>query len=227
VAVSWVQFGRGWRVALDELSRLCHDHGALLCADVIQGLGVVPAELQRWGVDFAMADAHKWMLGPVGIGLLYVARDRRELLRPLEPGWASVAHREEWDNLELVFDDSARRFEGGTPNSLTLAGMGASIDLLLDAGVDTVWRHVDALCARLVEGLEAAGATVLTRRGAQHGSGIVTFEPVGGDPAMVVERLKALGIVCAARGGGVRVAPHGYNTAAEIDALVRALTSGR
>jgi selenocysteine lyase/cysteine desulfurase len=78
-----------------------------------------------------------------------------------------------------------------------------------------------------VEGLEAAGATVLTRRGAQHGSGIVTFEPVGGDPAMVVERLKALGIVCAARGGGVRVAPHGYNTAAEIDALVRALTSGR
>jgi selenocysteine lyase/cysteine desulfurase len=227
VAVSWVQFGRGWRVELDQLSRLCHDHGALLCADVIQGLGVLPAELQRWGVDFAMADAHKWMLGPVGIGLLYVARDRRDLLRPLEPGWASVAHRQEWDNLELVYDDSARRFEGGTPNSLALAGMGASIDLLLAAGVDDVWGHVDALCGRLVESLDSVGATVLTRRDALHGSGIVTFEPFGADPANVVEALMAHGIVCAARGGGVRVAPHGYNTAEEIDALVDALVAAR
>lgn len=227
VAVSWVQFGRGWRVALDELSRLCHDHGALLCVDVIQGLGVVPAELECWGVDFAMADAHKWMLGPVGVGLLYVARDRRELLRPLEPGWASVAHREEWDNLELVYDDSARRFEGGTPNSLASAGLGASLDLLLEAGVDAVWHHVDALCARLSEGLESVGANVLTRRHPEHSSGIVTFVPAGGDPTIVVEQLRARGIVCAARGGGVRVAPHGYNTATDIDALVDALATVR
>jgi selenocysteine lyase/cysteine desulfurase len=227
VAVSWVQFGRGWRVELGELATLCHDHGTLLCADVIQGLGVVPADLERWGVDFAMADAHKWMLGPVGIGLLYVARHRRDLLRPLEPGWASVSHREEWDNLDLVYDDSARRFEGGTPNTITQAGMGAAIDLLSEAGVAAVWRHVDGLCERLVDGLEAVGARVLTRRSAANRSGIVTFDPRGADPASVAEGLTAQGIVCAARAGGIRVAPHGYNTAAEIDALVTAVAAVR
>jgi selenocysteine lyase/cysteine desulfurase len=227
VAVSWVQFGRGWRVELGELATLCHDHGALLCADVIQGLGVVPAELEQWGVDFAMADAHKWMLGPVGIGLLYVARHRRDLLRPLEPGWASVSHREEWDNLDLVYDDSARRFEGGTPNTITQAGMGAAIDLLSEVGVPAVWDHVDGLCERLVAGLDAIGARVLTRRSAANSSGIVTFDPRGADPASVTEGLAAQGIVCAARGGGIRVAPHGYNTAAEIDALVTAVAGMR
>jgi selenocysteine lyase/cysteine desulfurase len=225
VALSWVQFGRGWRVDLGELADLCHHHGALLCADVIQGLGVVPADLERWGVDFAMADAHKWMLGPVGIGLFYVAGRNLDLLRPLEPGWASVAHREEWDNLDLVFDDSARRFEGGTPNSITIAGMGAAIDLLEAAGVDAVWRHVDGLCEHLVEGLEETGARVLTRRDADHRSGIVTVDPAGRDPAEMVERLGEQGIVCAHRGGGIRVAPHGYNTTEEIDAFVEALTA--
>ncbi|MBV8933895.1 MAG: aminotransferase class V-fold PLP-dependent enzyme, partial [Kutzneria sp.] len=89
VATSWVQFGRGWRVDLAELSRLCREVGALLCVDVIQALGVVPARLEEWGVDFAMADGHKWLLGPEGTGVLYVRGSRLDLLRPLEPGWNS------------------------------------------------------------------------------------------------------------------------------------------
>ena len=111
VATSWVQFGRGWRTDLADLAVVAHDVGALLCVDVIQGLGVVPADFDAWGVDFAAADAHKWLLGPLGIGVLYVRRSCLDRLRPLEPGWASVAHREEWDNLELVLYDSARRLE--------------------------------------------------------------------------------------------------------------------
>ena len=87
----------------------------------------------------AAVDAYKWMLGPHGIGTAFVSSRARAELTPREPGWASVAHREDWDDLELVFDPSARRYEGGTNNIVTALGMGASIDLLLEAGIAAVW----------------------------------------------------------------------------------------
>ena len=220
VATSWVQFGRGWRTDLARLATLCRDAGALLCADVIQGLGVVPAELEAWGVDFAMADAHKWMVGPSGVGVLYVRPERLSLLRPLEPGWASVAHREEWDNRDLVWAPDARRLEGGSANVTGIHAMGASIDLLLEAGVDRVWSYVSALCDRLRGGLAAAGATVLSDGSPEGRSAIVSFEVAGHEPVAVVGRLREREIVCSPRAGAVRVSPHGYNTPDEIDRLV-------
>lgn len=223
VAVSWVQYSRGWRTDIAALARLSHDAGALLCADVIQGLGVVPAALADWDVDFAMADGHKWLLGPEGIGVFYVAERVRDRLRPVEPGWASVAHRAEWENLDLVWDDSARRFEGGSFNMVGTMALGASLQLLLDAGVPEVWAHVDGLCDRLVGGLAAIdGVHVLSDRSAEGRSAIVTFAVDGVPSDDVAERLNAANFVCAPRGGGIRIAPHGYNTAEEIDALVQA-----
>jgi cysteine desulfurase / selenocysteine lyase len=227
VATSWVQFGRGWRTDLAALAEVAHAAGALLCADVIQGVGVVPAELEAWGVDFAMADSHKWMLGPEGIGVLYVRGSRLDLLRPLEPGWASVASREQWDVLDLVWDDGARRLEGGTPNHAGIAGMGASLDLLLDAGVAAVWSHVDSLCRRAAEGLDQVGATVLSDRSPGGRSGILTFALEGVDPADVAADLAAAGVVASPRGGGVRLSPHGYNDVEEIDRVVATVDEAR
>ncbi len=224
VATSWVQFSRGWRTDLAALSGVAHDAGALLCIDVIQGLGVVPAQFEAWGVDFAMADAHKWMLGPMGIGLLYVRDTCLELLTPLEPGWASVAHAEDWDNLDLVWHPSARRLEGGSPNVIGIHGMGASIDLLLEAGVDAVWAHVSELCDQACQQLAEAGATVLSDRSQGGRSGVVTFSVEGRDGPEVVHHLRQQGVVCSPRGGGVRLSPHGYNTAEEIDRLVSAVS---
>ncbi|MFC9439855.1 aminotransferase class V-fold PLP-dependent enzyme [Nocardia sp. NPDC057030] len=223
VVTSWVQFGRGWRVDLAALGRACAAAGTLLCADVIQGLGAIPAELADWGVDFAMADGHKWLLGPEGSGVLYVRGSRLELLRPLEPGWNSVAHREEWDNLDLVFDDTARRLEGGMPNVTGIAALGASIDLLLDAGVPAIWAHVDRLCDRICAGLTSIGATVLSDRSAEGRSGIVAVHLDGPPIPLLAKQLQAEGIAVSARAGGLRISPHGYNTEADIDRLIAAV----
>jgi cysteine desulfurase / selenocysteine lyase len=224
VAMSWVQYGRGWRTDLAELARVTHAHGALLCADIIQGLGVIPAAIATCDVDFAMTDGQKWLLGPEGLGFLYVAERVRDRLRPLEPGWASVKHRYEWDNLDLVWDDSARRFEGGSWNMAGTAVLGASMQLLHDAGIDNVWRHVDALCDHVVDGLAAIdGARVLSDRSADGRSGIVTFAIDGVESAGLAEQLNAARFVCGPRGGGVRIAPHGYNTVEEIDELLDAV----
>lgn len=220
VCVSWVSFGRGYRVDLEGLGRLCREHGALLCVDAIQGLGLIPASFDDWGVDFASADAHKWLCGPEGIGVFYVRGERRDLLRPLEPGWNAVVHRREWDNLDLVLDDTARRFEGGTPNVVGTYGLGGSLEVLGEAGAEAIWAHVDALCEHACDRLTDVGATVLTDR-SEGASGIVTFTVDGQDPGDTAERLRAQGIVCAGpRGGGVRISPHGYNTAEDIDRLI-------
>jgi selenocysteine lyase/cysteine desulfurase len=228
VAVSWVQYGRGWRTDLAALARLSHDAGALLCVDAIQGLGVLPAAFDDWGVDFAMAGSYKWLLGPEGLGVFYVAERVRDRLRPLEPGWASVAHRGDYENLDLVWADSARRFEAGSPNMLGTMAFGASMQLLIDAGIPQVWAHVDALCDRLVDGLTTIdGVRVLSDRSDEGRSGIVTFVVEGVPSAELAGRLMSENFVCGSRGGGIRVAPHGYNTPEEIDALVHAAADER
>lgn len=226
VAFSWVQFARGWRSDLAAVTKLAHDAGALVCADIIQGLGVVPVDLVECDVDFAMSGTHKWLLGPEGVGVLYVAERVRDRLRPLEPGWASVAHQDDYDTFDPTLHDSARRFEGGSPNHAGILAFGASLELLLAAGVEAIWAWVDGLCDRLCAGVERIdGARVLSDRSQDGRSAIVTvaIDGTGSEPAAAA--LRDQGFVCGARGGGVRVAPHGYNDGDEIDALLDALSS--
>jgi cysteine desulfurase / selenocysteine lyase len=220
VATSWVQAGRGWRADLAALARACHEAGALLCVDAVQGLGVLPADLHGWGVDAAAASSFKWLLGAEGAGLLYVRGEHLDRLRVLEPGWNSVADRDAYDDRRLVLDPTARRLEGGTLNTAGILGLGAGINLLRDAGIDRIWSHVDALCDRLVGALTNAGAAILSDRSPAHRSAIVSFTVPGHGPAAVRDALVAEGVVVSARAGGVRVAPHGYSTGDEIDRLV-------
>lgn len=225
VACSWVQFGRGWRTDLAELAALCHEHGALLFANVMQGLGLLPCRLAEWDVDFAAVGGHKWLLGPDGIGGLYVAERGIDLLQPAQPGWASVAHRYDWDELALVWAEDARRFEGGTWNLAGVVGLGAAVELLAAAGAERLWAHVDGLLEQAADGLAAEGATVLTDRSGEGRSGILTFTLDGIDPEAGCRMLEAEGVVVSPRGGGIRVSPHGYTTPAEIDTLVAAVAS--
>jgi len=228
VATSWVHYGHGWRTDLAPLARVCHEAGSLLCVDAMQGVGVIPAEFAAWNVDFAVVGPHKWLCAPRGAGLFYVASSVRDRLRPLEPGWGSVAHRGDWTNLDLVWAGSAKRFEGGSPNEAGILALGASIDVLLAAGVDRVWRYVDALCDRLAEGLRALGGVdIVSDRSEEGRSGIVTFTLDGFDPADVSAHLVRERFACAPRGGGVRLSPHGYIDEADVDALVEAVATMR
>jgi len=227
VAVSWVQYGYGWRTDLAALGSLCREHGTMLCVDAIQGLGVIPAEFDAWGVDVAAAASHKWMLGPHGLGVVSISARARQELRPLEPGWASVSHREDYDNLELVYDETARRYEGGTYSLITIPGMGASIDLLLQAGIDVVWAHVDELCRRLAKGVTGLGAELRSVHDNENRSGIVSFTVPGTAADRVVAHLDSRGIFCRARADAVRLSPHAYNTIDEIDRVLDAISDLR
>lgn len=227
VAVSWVQHGHGERVDLAEVASAAHRRGALVVADVMQGAGVLPAALADWEVDVAVAGGHKWLLGPSGSGLAYFGERARAEVAPVAVGWAAVVERASYDDYPAdevahLWPD-ARRYEGGTPAIGPLAGLAASMEVLVAAGIERIWAQVDALCDELVAGL-AAPARVLSDRAAERRSGIVSIELDGADPAVVAARLvEEHGVVVKARRGGVRFAPHAYLDTADVDVALRAI----
>ena len=110
----------------------------------------------EWDVDFAMADGRSWLLGPEGVGVFYVAERAGDRLRPLELVWASVLHRLEWENRELVWDDSPAASEGGSQQDgrAPLRFRRARNNRCSTRHCERA-AHVDGLCARLVDGLAA------------------------------------------------------------------------
>lgn len=223
VAVSWVHYATGWRTDMAELARICHERGALVCADVIQGVGAVPLDLHATGVDFAAAGGHKWLCSLEGQGFLYVARDALSRLRVLEPGWNSVVQRGEWEDLTWNPDPGARRLEGGSPTRVALAGLLASVHLLASVGIDRIWARVGELTDQVVRGVHDAGMSLLTARDPAHRSGIVTFTHPRMDSESLVSALRDRGVVVAPRAGGVRVSPHFVCDEGDLAAFFEAL----
>jgi selenocysteine lyase/cysteine desulfurase len=131
-----------------------------------------------------------------------------------------------WDYLayDQPLAPDAARYEAGTPNLLGALALATSIGVLADAGVERIAAHVLALTDRLVEGLRGRGYEILSDRSREDvKSAIVRFRKPGTDHAALGERLAQAGFVVTARSAALRVSPHGYNTADEIDALLEAL----
>ncbi len=220
VTLSWVSFEDGYRHDLQALAEICRKNGALFCVDAIQGLGAFPIDVQAIGIDALYCGGAKWMLALQGVSFLYVCETLLERLELAMPGWRSVEDMWNFLNYDQPPVADATRFEGGTPNFIGALSLNESISVLASAGTERIAAHVLALTDRLTEGLAGAGAHIASRRGAGQSSGIVTFTLPGADPVELGKALTSDGIVTTYRPGGVRVAPHGYNTAAEIDALV-------
>ena len=138
-------------------------------------------------------------------------------------GWRDVGRMFDFLDYDQPLADGAARFEGGTPNFLGIAALDASMRVLADAGVARIAAHVLALTDRLVDGLRERGAQIGSPRGPGISSGIVTFLLPRSDPVALGRRLGARGFVTTFRQDGIRVSPHGYATADDIDAFLRAL----
>ena len=106
-----------------------------------------------------------------------------------------------------------------------IVGLGESLRLLLDAGIENVQARVLELTDELGEKVTSAGAEVFSSRSAGEGSGIVSLLTPGRDPKGLMHQCRAAGVVVNVRGGRLRVSPHAYNTPEEIDRLVEVLAS--
>jgi selenocysteine lyase/cysteine desulfurase len=227
VSVSWVSYASGWRQDLDRLVEIVHQRGALLFLDAIQGLGAFALDVCRTPVDFLAADGHKWLLGPEGAGIFYLRREHLQRLRAVGVGWHSVVHSHDFSRIDLALRDTAVRYEGGSWNMAGTLALGASLGLIEQFGPEAISRRVlevtDLACRRL----QQIGAVIRSDRRAPHASGIVLFDLPGCDPAAArtacLQRQVALGC----RAGGLRISPHAYNDASDVDRLIDALEAAR
>ncbi|HEY0380336.1 MAG TPA: aminotransferase class V-fold PLP-dependent enzyme [Pyrinomonadaceae bacterium] len=224
VAVSQVQYGSGYRADLERLGRAARARDALLVVDVIQAMGAMPVNVEAELIDAAAGAGHKWLLTPEGVGLLYLSDRARERIRPTLVGWTSVPRPEERDNFEQEWAQGALAWETGTGPSALIHGLEASLSLLLETGIERIASHLLELTDYLCERLEGRGYEVVSSRLPAEKSQIVCLRHRGEwTAAALYGRLKKQNVITAPRGDRLRVAPHLYNTAEDVEALLSAL----
>ncbi|MEM6504244.1 MAG: aminotransferase class V-fold PLP-dependent enzyme [Planctomycetota bacterium] len=225
VALSHVQFGTGFRIDLRPIADEVHAAGGLLCVDAIQSLGVRPMDVQAMGIDFLAAGAHKWLLGSEGAGFIWCDEDLCQQLHPPIAGVLGRVNALDYGNYDERWLPDARRFETGTMNVLALRAMRASVGLLLEVGIDTVWSRIDVLCQHLRSRLAEKGYTVVSPPGPNERSGIVAIDwpERTEEHDHVVRDLAKQKIIITNRMGHLRITPHFYNTIEQLDEAVDAM----
>lgn len=224
LSISSVQYGTGLRMDIPRLGEHCRARGVLFCVDAIQSAGALCTDVQAMQADFVMADGHKWMLGPEGLAFFYCRAAQRERLKLHQFGWHMVEHAGDFDRRDWAPADSARRFECGSPNMLGIHALDASLAVLMEAGMDAVESRLLDTTRRLMDRIRDSHSLELVSddRPGRH-AGIVTFRHRELPSAELHRHLRDhAGVVCAARGGGVRFSPHFYTDFDVIERAVKA-----
>ena len=225
VVISWVQFATGFVSDLKRIGDACRANHVFFIVDGIQGCGVRPINLHELAVDIFASGAQKWQLSPWGTGFVYVRRALIEQLEPHDVGWACMRASTDYTRLtdyEFDFFPDARRFEVVTLAYHDFAVANASTGLLLELGVANVAAHIEALGARVIDWAQSRhDVRLLTPASASRRAGVVAF---ASDQAKELsQRLRGAKVTHVTREGAIRLSPHCYNTADEIDAVLRLL----
>jgi cysteine desulfurase / selenocysteine lyase len=215
IAMSTVVFATGFRNDIEGVGRICKERGIFLVVDGIQSLGALPFDVQAANVDFLAAGSQKWLIGPIGGGFLYV---RRELLDDLVAGpyvgAASVVDPQNFLDYNFTLLPTAERFNLGSSGIMNQIGTRASVELLQEIGIEPIAERVLMLAGVAIGNMQERGYRLAADSAPEHRSGIVIVEVA--DPTATCARLQEAGIICIPRGKGFRIAPHFYNTEAEI-----------
>ncbi|MEO1899761.1 MAG: aminotransferase class V-fold PLP-dependent enzyme, partial [Methylococcales bacterium] len=169
LTISSIQFASGRRMDLEKIGQFCKDNNILFCIDAIQSLGAVEFDVQAYQADFVMADGHKWMFGPEGLGVFYTNPDSRAALKLTQYGWHMMANIHNYENQPWDIHPHAQRFECGSPNMLGIHAWSASLSLLLEIGMDKIEAAVLENAMYLMDLIDAhKQLSLLTTRQALH-----------------------------------------------------------
>jgi selenocysteine lyase/cysteine desulfurase len=224
VALASCHFISGYRLDVQTIGRFLRERNILFCLDAIQTLGAFPMNVEH--VDMLAADAHKWLLGPCGAGLLYVRRDVQDRVNPPIYGWHNVRCPDFIAQEQIDFHKDARKYEAGTHNLLGVVGLLAALELALEVGVESIARELLRKRSLLTAGLQARGYFVLNSEAPPESrSGIVSFHKESQDPTALHQKLAEAGILTSLRVDRaqrryIRLSPHFYNTDAELGRML-------
>ena len=224
VAVPNCHWTDGSLVDLGRVGKQAREVGAALVVDATQSLGAVPFDVDMVQPDFLVAASYKWLLGPYSLGFVYVAPPHRAG-RPLEFNWIAREDSEDFAglvNYRDVFQPGARRFDVGERSNFALLPMAmVALRQILDWRVEEVAATLGELTAHIErEGQRLSLHATPSARRAAHMIGLRSDTPLSPDlPA----RLAAANVYVSVRGNSIRVSPHLYNAAEDVDRLVSAL----
>jgi cysteine desulfurase/selenocysteine lyase len=221
VAISFVQYLTGERADLVTIGRELRKHNILFVVDAIQGLPHMPMNVEESCIDFLSTGSHKWLMAPEGMGFIYANSRARDAITQSSLGWTSIDNA---FNFELRPDElrnGSARYENGTLNYASIAGLKASIEFFLEFGQAAAASHILDLTEYLIDRLASRGVNVITPKHADQRAGIVTFD--WEDAPAMHQKLLAQNIVTSLRTGKLRAAPHFYNTEEELRKLYIAL----
>jgi cysteine desulfurase/selenocysteine lyase len=226
ISFALVSHKNGYLHDAKALSRLAHSHGAYVLTDAVQAVGSIPVDVKEMGIDFLACSCYKWLLGPLGLGFLYVNEELLDKVQPITAGWMQIeeyvtdaAGFVEMDQCRLF--DSARKFERGTIHWQGIHELKASLEFMQTVGWDKVYDQVLKLSLMTQERLAQLGLQLFTPRGNR--SGLVTAFIQGGVGKKIGNALEEKKIIIKSRPGYIRVDPHFYNTEEEIDIFIEEL----
>jgi len=208
----------GSLVDLARVGKSVREAGAALVVDGIQSLGALPFDASEVRPDFLVATSYKWLLGPYGVGFMYVDEKHREG-NPIEHNWINRRGSEDFAQLvdyQDAFQPGARRYDVGERSNFVLLPMAAeALRQILDWGVENVSETIGALTDLIEERAEELGIfTTPKEKRARHMIGLM----LGPDtPDDLAGRLTTHNVFVSVRGGTVRVSPHLYNTEEDVD----------
>jgi selenocysteine lyase/cysteine desulfurase len=225
MSCSSVQYASGLRLDIERMGHACRQSDTLFCVDAIQSIGALQFDVQACQADFVVADGHKWMLGPEGSALFYCRKALIEQLELKQYGWHMVQDYSDFNNKDWRPNETAQRFECGSPNMTGIVALHASVGLLLDIGMESVEMQVMENSAWLANKLAALNKIeILSPRDDDRRAGIVTFRKSDTDTGALYRHLQNHDVICAMRGGGIRFSPHFYTSVETMSAAVSLLS---
>ena len=222
VSVSSVEFSSGYRNDLNAISRLCKDRSAeysrkiYFHVDAIQSMGALKIDVKADEIDFMSADGHKWFLTPEGAGIFYCNKNSLSSLHPCSVGWKSVNNPLNFSDINFDLQQTARKFEEGSLNTMGIVALGASLNLFNSVGIETIENKIINLACLATKALEDKGYTVTSPLEDKYRSGIITFKglySIEDKHKHFIDNFIQLSL----RGGNIRISPHFYNTEEEIN----------
>ena len=217
-----VTAGTGFRFDLEKVYSALPPSKPPLLIDASQALGVVKMNVANPSLDFLACTAGKWLMGPSGVGFLYVS-DIYMKATPPAAGWICAANNRDWNVRKCVLHEDAMRFQGGIPNLVGAVGALAALELIEMVGIDFIQERVSGLVGYAMEKLQALNLDLQTPLDPGQRAGLVFFKIP--EARELYLALQSAGIYCGCFSGGIRIDPNFYNTFEEIDQLVSVVKS--
>lgn len=218
LSLSPVHWCTGLSLPMKEISSICKQYNVKLILDGAQAVGHVPVKTETWGV-YAMAfSAWKWLLGPLGLGVLYVSDQALDELKLVFKGTQSVVGDSEYLPYKSEIKASADRYEYSTSGYVDWIYFLGSLRMLSGIGFDEVRSRIYELTRYLKEKVNKKAYTTTHDNLPEMKSGILSINPKDGqNTSELAFLLKSKGIIFAERMNRVRVSPHIFLLEDQLD----------